>query len=104
MLIKDIKKDIKDIVVGERRREDLGDVTALAKSIQQYGLLQPIVVDAAMNLVAGERRLSACLSLGWERIEVQQLGDLSMQELRLYAGTSTTGTRREHPAEGPDVV
>ncbi len=83
MLIKDIKKDIKDIVVGERRREDLGDVTALAKSIQRYGLIQPIVVDAAMNLVAGERRLLACLSLGWERIEVQQLGDLSMQELRL---------------------
>jgi len=74
---------IKDIVVGERRRQDLGDLTALAKSIQRYGLIQPIVVDAAMNLVAGERRLRAAQALGWERIEVRQLGDLSMQELRL---------------------
>ena len=74
---------IKDIVVGERRREDLGDVIALAKSIQQYGLLQPVVIDAARNLVAGERRLLACQSLGWESIEVRQLGDLSTQELRL---------------------
>ena len=74
---------IKDIVVGERRREDLGDVPALAKSIQQYGLLQPVVIDAAMNLVAGERRLVACQSLEWEEIEVRQLGDLSTQELRL---------------------
>ena len=83
MLIRDTKRDIRHIVVGERRRKDLGDVTALAKSIQQYGLIQPIVVDAAMNLVAGERRLLACQSLGWESIEVRQLGDLSTQELRL---------------------
>ncbi len=74
---------IKDILVGERRREEMGDVIALANSIQQYGLLQPVVIDAAMNLVAGERRLLACKALEWKSIEVRQLGELSTQELRL---------------------
>lgn len=74
---------IKEIVVGERRREDLGDVASLAKSIQKHGLLQPVVIDASMNLVAGERRLTACQSLGWDDIDVRQIGDLTTEELRL---------------------
>ena len=74
---------INEIVVGERRREDLGDVTSLAKSIQKYGLLQPVVIDASMNLVAGERRLTACRSLGWDDIDARQIGDLTIEELRL---------------------
>lgn len=74
---------IKEIVVGERRREDLGDVASLAKSIQKHGLLQPVVIDASMNLVAGERRLTACQFLGWDDIDVRQIGDLTTEELRL---------------------
>jgi len=45
----------------------------LKASIRQAGLLQPVVVrpDPAgegYQLIAGERRLRACQSLGWERI------------------------------------
>ncbi len=74
--------EIDKIRVGERRREDFGDIAGLAESIRQYGLLHPIVVDDEMNLVAGERRLRACQSLGWNDIEASPLGLLTDAERR----------------------
>lgn len=68
--------------VGDRRREDYGDITGLAKSIDRYGLLHPIVVDADDNLVAGGRRLEAVKKLGWPSIPIRRLGELSETELR----------------------
>jgi ParB-like chromosome segregation protein Spo0J len=73
---------ISQISVGDRRREDLGDVAGLATSINRYGLLHPVVVDATGALVAGERRLRATESLGESWIEVKQLDELSDAELR----------------------
>jgi len=43
----------------------------LAKSIQQKGLLQPILVrtlDGYFEIVAGNRRFCACKALGWKKI------------------------------------
>ena len=77
-----MKITISDIQVGERRREDLGDINALATSINSWGLLHPIVIDDKNRLVAGERRLRACQQLGWEKIEVKQLANLTTDELR----------------------
>jgi ParB-like chromosome segregation protein Spo0J len=71
---------VEAIVVGERRRDDLGDVQELAESIRQYGLLEPIIVDAQNHLVAGERRLQAVLLLGWPRIPAQRFGALTRAE------------------------
>lgn len=70
------------IVVGERRREDYGDLDGLAESIERFGLLHPVVVDEAGNLVAGERRLRACEQLGWTVVDVRRLGDLTEAERR----------------------
>jgi hypothetical protein len=70
------------IEVGERRRTEIGDIDSLAESIQRYGLLHPIVVDAQARLVAGERRLRACEQLGWTEIDVRDLGTLTDSELR----------------------
>ncbi|MDW9503036.1 hypothetical protein GOB10_18440 [Sinorhizobium meliloti] len=56
------------IVVGRRFRRDFGDLDALAASIRDLGLLQPIVIDQDGNLLAGERRLRACRLLGWTEI------------------------------------
>ena len=56
-----------DVLVADRAREDLGDIDALAESIRQEGLLQPIVVrplDERFQLIAGRRRLAACEQLG----------------------------------------
>jgi N6-adenosine-specific RNA methylase IME4 len=48
-----------DIKVGERHRKDMGDIAALARDINERGLLQPVVVDRDGVLIAGERRLKA---------------------------------------------
>lgn len=70
------------VKVGDRRREDYGDINALAASIAEHGLLHPIVVDADDNLVAGGRRLRAVEQLGWFSIPVTRLGDLTETQLR----------------------
>jgi ParB family chromosome partitioning protein len=52
------------IAVGTRHRRDMGDLDALAASIADVGLLQPIVVLPDGTLIAGERRLRAAQQLG----------------------------------------
>ena len=71
------KLKISDINIGERARSDYGDISALAASIQRYGLLHPIVIDDKNNLIAGERRLRAHIKLGKTEIEVKKFSELS---------------------------
>lgn len=61
---------VDSIIVGERDREDLGDVEALAASIRAVGLLHPIVVTRDRRLIAGGRRLAAVRALGWTEVAV----------------------------------
>jgi N6-adenosine-specific RNA methylase IME4 len=50
----------KAIRIGERHRKDFGDLKGLAQSIDDRGgLLQPIAITPAHELIAGERRLRA---------------------------------------------
>jgi len=56
-MLKELK--IADIKVGNRHRKDTGDLTSLAESIREEGLLQPIGVTEKLELVFGERRLRA---------------------------------------------
>ena len=66
----------------DRQRKDLGNVDELAESIGRIGLINPIVVDSDNVLVAGERRLTACVALGWTSMFVQYTADLSEYELQ----------------------
>lgn len=59
-----------DIKVGDRARKDMGDIEALARSIQEHGLLHPVVVLRDGTLVAGGRRLAAAGMLGMEEVPV----------------------------------
>ena len=59
---------IEDIKIKKRVRKNLGDIESLKDSIKQYGLMNPITLNAKYELVAGERRLEAAKELGWERI------------------------------------
>ncbi|QHF28555.1 hypothetical protein PspR32_12370 [Pseudomonas sp. R32] len=77
------------IKVENRFRKDFGDIESLAKSIAELGLLQPIGIDSGYRLVFGERRLRACLSLGWQKIPVRTVhiesilkGELAENEFR----------------------
>ena len=65
-----MKIAISEIIIGPRHRKDLGDIKALAESIDSIGLMQPIGITKDNVLVFGERRLIACRDhLGWKMID-----------------------------------
>lgn len=81
-----MKVNIKDIKVGDRFRKELGEIEELAQSIKTKGLINPITVDEKVSLIAGERRLRACLFLRWEEIDVvvkKGLSDDQKKELEI---------------------
>ena len=59
-----LERALVSIQVGRRHREDLGDIDALAASIEREGLLQPITITPDGVLVCGLRRLAAMRKLG----------------------------------------
>ena len=52
-------RPLAQIKVGNRHRKDFGDIAGLAGSIDREGLLQPIAITPADELIAGERRMRA---------------------------------------------
>jgi ParB family transcriptional regulator, chromosome partitioning protein len=63
--------DISFIKQPKNIRHKICDTVDLAKSIQEKGLLQPILVrtmDGYFEVVAGNRRFCACRDLGWKKI------------------------------------
>jgi ParB family chromosome partitioning protein len=71
-----------------RQRMDQAELEALASSIREHGILQPILVTETLDgyqLVAGERRFRASQLAGIERIPaiVRQLADRDQLELAL---------------------
>lgn len=77
-----MKLSIDAIDVGERIREDLGDIESLAINISRRGLLYPIILQSKENpaLVDGQRRLMAFRKLGLDSIEVKFYGELTDDE------------------------
>ena len=47
----------------DRYRKDAGNIKDIAQSIQEYGQIQPIVINREGELIAGGRRLAACTLL-----------------------------------------
>lgn len=96
-LDEDVKKDITEIRVDEivpnidqpRRNFSEDKLMELAASIQEYGIVQPIVVRALENglyqIVAGERRWRAVQQLGLEKIPViiKEYNDKQLLEIAL---------------------
>ena len=70
------------VQTGERRRVKMGSIAALAKSMDTYGLIHPIVVRDDGMLVAGGRRLEAAKKLGWKSIPATPISKLSDEQLR----------------------
>lgn len=60
--------NIDDINVKRRIRKDLGDIPLLANNINEIGLLHPIVINEANELICGSRRLEAFKKLGRKEI------------------------------------
>jgi ParB family chromosome partitioning protein len=59
---------VDDIKVKNRIRKDMGNLTALADSMNRIGQINPIVITGNNTLLAGGRRLAAAKLLGWRTI------------------------------------
>lgn len=73
----ELTRTVASIQVGQRHRTDLGDIDALARSIDQRGLLQPMTITPGGVLVCGRRRLEAIRALGWKTTNVWVRSDIS---------------------------
>ncbi len=57
---------VEEITIPPRHRKEMGDLDALARSIETAGILQPIGLDLSLTLLWGERRFRAMRDvLGW---------------------------------------
>ena len=86
--------NINEIKVSSNRREALPeDVKALAESIADVGMMNPITVDLGNNLVAGLHRLEAAKLLGWTEIEcnVCELDELHAELAEIDENVVRTG-------------
>lgn len=88
MRLENIK--ISDIVFGDRRREELGDIQELANDIRENGLICPIAIvgiKPPYKLAAGGRRLAAVEMLKWDNIPCNiydhDLSDLEIKSIEL---------------------
>ena len=81
----ELERSIDSIRIGSRHRTDLGDIDALAASIEQQGLLQPITVTPDGTLVCGARRLAALRQLGVRKLNVWVRSGISDRLTQLLA-------------------
>ena len=65
-----------------RRNDD--SVDKCAKSIQDYGFKQPIVVDTDGVIVVGHTRYKAAIKLGLDTVPVIVADDLTPEKVRAY--------------------
>ncbi|WP_030485695.1 ParB/RepB/Spo0J family partition protein [Nocardioides aequoreus] len=81
----ELERQIDSIIVGVRHRRDLGDMSALMRSIEEVGLLQPVTVTPDGVLVCGWRRLEALRRLGRRTLSVWVRSGISDQLSHLLA-------------------
>jgi hypothetical protein len=53
---------------GNARRHTKKQITRIARSIQEFGFIVPILVDADLKVIAGHGRLLAARQLGWPEV------------------------------------
>jgi hypothetical protein len=67
---------------ASRQRRLIDDLGNLKESISRLGLIHPIVITRAGELVSGERRLTSCRELGWTHIPSQFVDEIDKRILR----------------------
>ena len=71
-------------------------VDAVARSLEEFGFRQPIVVDAEGVIVCGHTRWKAARKLGLAKVPVHVAEDLSPEQIRAYRiADNQTGTLAE---------
>jgi ParB family chromosome partitioning protein len=91
----ELQRAVDSIVIGNRHREDLGDIDALARSMERLGLLQPVTITPDGFLVCGRRRLEAAKRLGWRTLKVWVRSGISDELSRLLAERDDNEQRKD---------
>jgi ParB-like chromosome segregation protein Spo0J/DNA-binding CsgD family transcriptional regulator len=90
--------DVDSIKVDGRHRKEYGDIDGLAASIADVGLLEPILVNTDLRLIAGERRLLAHRKLGRDVIACRKVATLDDAAAALRAERDENVQRLAMPA------
>lgn len=80
--------DIENNPFQPRREFDAAAIDELADSLEQHGMIQPLVVrrhGERYQLISGERRLRAAIKAGWQKVPVQvrEADDRQMSEVAI---------------------
>lgn len=89
--------EVKKVKIGSVKTADFNPpdrseeekILGLKGSIEEIGLLYPVLVNPKMELVDGHRRLAACKLLGWTEIPVLVCHGEASRE-RMYADVNAT--------------
>jgi hypothetical protein len=96
--------EIDRVQVGERHRKELGDIEALAQSIRELGMLQPLILSPDRRLVAGLRRMEAAKMLGMKTVPVRIVQGLADARLALLAERDENVCRKDlTPSEAVEI-
>ncbi len=95
-IVEENSKDVTEILIDDirsnpyqpRKTFDIESLNELAKSIKEYGIVQPIIVKKSIKgyeLIAGERRTKAAKIAGLEKIPaiIKDFDDQEMMEIAL---------------------
>jgi len=80
--------DIENNPFQPRREFDEAAIAELSESLEQHGMIQPLVVrrhGERYQLISGERRLRAAIKAGWQKVPVQvrEADDRQMSEVAI---------------------
>jgi ParB family chromosome partitioning protein len=90
----ELERSIESIHIGARHRRDPGDLSNLMKSLEQFGLLQPVTITTEGYLICGYRRLEAARRLGWTNVRVCVRSGLSDDLTLLLAERDDNATHK----------
>ncbi len=95
--------EINKIVVKKRIRKDLGDLRSLMKSMKTHGLMNPVIVNNRLELIAGQRRLESAKLLNWQTIPaiiVNKEKEVEKLELEIEENLHRRNLTADELAEG----
>ena len=84
-MIKIIEKKVADLIPYENNaRINDGAVDAVANSIKEFGIKNPIIIDRDNVIVCGHTRIKACEKLGIETVPCVVADDLTDEQIKAF--------------------
>lgn len=84
-MIKIIEKKVADLIPYENNaRINDGAVDAVANSIKEFGIKNPIIIDRDNVIVCGHTRIKACEKLGIEKVPCVVADDLTDEQIKAF--------------------